>query len=430
MDRTNIKDLKENIGKKVKINGFVQAIRDQGGMVFLIVRDQSGFDQTIVKKETEKAFDIAKKITLESVVEIVGTVEKVEQAPNGVELKIEEVKVLSEAAPELPIPVIEEKSGGETDVTKRLDYRWIDLRKPEKKKIFEVWTELEKGFREYFTANNFIQLYSPSFMEAASEGGAEVFEVQYFDKKAYLSQSPQFYKQMAMASGFEKVFMFVPYFRAEPSFTARHMTEFTGWDFEISYIESHKDIMDQLENLFISGFEKVKESLDIDISVPTKPFPKYTMAEAKDMLEKSGMKTQRETDLRADEEIALSKIVKDETGHDFVFVTDWPTKARPFYHMRHEDDPELTNSFDLLYKGLEVATGAQREHRYDVLVKQAKEKVVDTNPLEGYFNFFKYGCPPHGGVGIGPARIVMQILDIPSIKDATFLPRDVKRLTP
>lgn len=430
MERTYIKDLKENIGKKVKINGFVQAIRDQGGMVFLIIRDVSGFDQTIVKKDTEEAFSIAKDLTLESVIEILGTVEKVKQAPNGVELKVEEIIVLSSAEPELPIPVLEEKSGGETDITKRLDYRWVDLRKPENRKVFKVWTELEKGFREYFYANNFIQLYSPSFMEAASEGGAEVFEVQYFDRKAYLSQSPQFYKQMAMASGFEKVFMFVPYFRAEPSFTARHVTEFTGCDFELSYINSHEDVMDQLENVYISGFEQIKNSLDVDVTVPKKPFPKYTMAEAKELLEKSGMKTQREADLRADEEVALSKIVKEESGHDFVFVTDWPVEARPFYHMRCEDNPRLTKSFDLLYKGLEVTTGSQREHRYDILISQAKDKDVDITPLEGYFNFFKYGCPPHGGVGIGLARIVMRILDIPSIKEATFLPRDVKRLTP
>ncbi|MFH1648825.1 MAG: aspartate--tRNA(Asn) ligase [Patescibacteria group bacterium] len=429
MDRTYIKDLKENIGKKVKINGFVQAIRDQGGMVFLIVRDQSGFDQTIVKKDTEGAFNIAKDLTLESVIEIIGTVEKVEQAPNGVELKIEEIKVLSKAVPELPIPVIEEKSGGETDVTKRLDYRWIDLRKPEKKKIFEVWTELEKGFRNYFYENGYTQLYTPSFMKTASETGADVFEVKYFEEKAYLAQSPQFYKQMAIASGIEKVFIMGPVFRAEPSFTTRHMTEFTGWDIEISYIDSHEDVMDELERIIVSGFEQLKKS-GIEVEVPSTPFPKITMEEAKEKLENAGIKGKREYDLSAEEEIALSELIKKDKGHDFVFLTDWPIGGRPFYHMRYEDNPKLTKSFDLLYKGLEIVTGAQREHRYDVLVSQAKEAGMDLKSLEDYLNFFKYGCPPHGGVGMGPARLIMKILDISSVKDATFLPRDVKRLTP
>jgi aspartyl-tRNA synthetase len=221
-----------------------------------------------------------------------------------------------------------------------------------------------------------------------------------------------------------------PVFRAEPSFTSRHMTEFTGWDFEISYISSHCDVMEEEENLIAEGFQNLKDSLELSIEVPTTPFPKITMKEAKERLEKSGVKGGRKFDLTGDEEIELCRIIKEETGHDFVFVTDWPAEARPFYHMRHDDNPSLTKSFDLLYKGLEITTGSQREHRYDVLISQAKEKGMSVESLQDYLNFFRYGCPPHGGVGIGPGRLVMKILDIPSVKEATFLPRDVKRLKP
>jgi nondiscriminating aspartyl-tRNA synthetase len=430
MERTYAKDLREHTGKPVKVCGFVQTIRKQGGIMFLILRDVTGTVQAIVLKGDEKVFEEASKLSLESVVEIDGSVKEEKQAPGGYELKVEKITVLSAAEPELPIPIVEEKGGEETDVTKRLDWRCIDLRKEKNLKIFKVWTELERGFRKYFEDAGYLQIYTPSFMGTASETGSDVFEVKYFETKAYLAQSPQFYKQMAMASGFEKVFVMGPVFRAEPSFTSRHMTEFTGWDFEISYIDSHEDVMAEEEKVLVAGFTQLKEKLGLNIEVPSTPFPKMTMEEAKDKLEKAGAKSGKKGDLTGEEEITLSDIVKKETGHDFVFVTDWSIENRPFYHMRYEDNPKLTKSFDLLYKGVEVTTGAIREHRYDILVKQAKDKGMDVDTLEDYLNFFKYGCPPHGGVGIGPGRLVMKILDLPSVKEATFLPRDVKRLRP
>jgi len=430
MDRTYIKDLKDQVGKQVKICGFVQTIRKQGGIIFLILRDVTGIIQTVVSKEEEKVFEKASDLSLESVVSIEGLAKEEKQAPGGFEIKIEKIEILSKAEPELPIPVVEEKSGDATDITKRLDWRWLDLRKPNNLLIFKVWTELEEGFRKYFDEAGFIQIYTPSLMGTASETGSDVFEVKYFETKAYLAQSPQFYKQMAMASGFEKVFVAGPVFRAEPSFTTRHMTEFTGWDFEISYINSHEDVMAEEERLLVSGFKALKDNLKLDIEVPSIPFPKVTMEEAKKKLSKVGVKSGKKYDLTSDEEIALSEMIKKETGHDFVFVTDWPVEARPFYHMRYEEKPGITKSFDLLYKGIEVTTGSQREHRYDVLKKQAKEKGIALEPLQDYFNFFRYGCPPHGGVGIGPGRLMMKILDLPSIKEATYLPRDVKRLKP
>jgi aspartyl-tRNA synthetase len=430
MERTYIKDLKEKIGEKVKISGFVQAIRDQGGIKFFVVRDVTGNVQIVFLKGAGRVFDEAGEVSLESVVSIEGLVKEEKQAPGGFEIQAESLEVLSKAEPELPIPVIEEKSGEPTDISKRLDWRWIDLRKEENLKIFKVWTDLEKGFRKYYEQKGFIQIYTPSLMGTASETGADVFKLDYFEKEAYLAQSPQFYKQMAMSSGFEKVFVMGPVFRAEPSFTSRHMTEFTGWDFEISYVSSHEDVMAEEEKLLVSGFQQLKDSLNLEIDVPSIPFPRISMSVAKEKLSKAGVNVGRKYDLSGEEEIELSKMIKEETGHDFVFVTDWPFEARPFYHMKHDDNPELTKSFDLLYKGLEVTTGAQREHRYEVLISQAKEKGMSIEPLQDYLNFFRYGCPPHGGVGIGPGRLVMKILDIPSVKEVTYLPRDVKRLKP
>ena len=428
-ERTQIKDVSEKDTKQILIKGFVQTIRDQGKIKFLILRDVSGILQCVVTKDCVD-FEKVSKLSLESVVEIVGKVKAEKQSPGGFEIQVENVNALSVADPNLPIPVVSEKGGEETAAPKRFDYRWIDLRKPEKQIIFKVWTSLERGAREFLNENGFIQIYTPSFMSTPSESGAEVFEVPYFEGKSYLAQSPQFYKQMAMASGFEKVFMTGPVFRAEPSFTTRHMTEFTGWDFEVSYISSHFEVMEIEELLLVKSFGKVKKDLGLDIEIPSIPFPKISIKDVKEKLKKAGIKSEKFFDLSPEEEREISIIIKEELGHDFIFLTDYPIEARPFYHMRHEDNPLLTKSFDLLYKGLEVTTGAQREHRYDVLVKQAKEKGMSVESLKYYLDFFKYGCPPHGGVGIGPGRLVMKMLDLASVKEATFLPRDVKRLTP
>ncbi|MBU1867991.1 aspartate--tRNA(Asn) ligase [Patescibacteria group bacterium] len=429
MQRTLVRHIKEKIGEQIKINGWVQSIRDQGGIKFLQIRDVSGVVQAVVIESTTDLVTIVGGLSLESVVEIMGVVKEEKRARGGVEVEIKDIIVLSKAAPELPIPVIY-KGGKEPSQPNRLDWRWIDLRRPEKLMIFKVWTELECGFRDFFEKEGYLQVYPPSFMSTPSESGSELFEVSYFEKKAYLAQSPQFYKQMAMASGFEKVFMFAPVFRAEPSFTTRHTTEFTGLDVEISYITSHYDLMEMEENLIVAGFQRVKNKLDLDISIPPTPFPKISMEKAKQKLREAAIRSEKEYDINPEEEREICRIIKEETGHDFVFITEYPVEARPFYHMRVGDAVSLTKSFDLLYKGVEITTGAQREHRYEILIEQAKEKEMDLESLEHYFNFFKYGCPPHGGIGAAPVRIVMKMLNLPNLREATFLPRDVNRLTP
>jgi aspartyl-tRNA synthetase len=374
---------------------------------------------------------------LESVVEIVGLAKAEKQAPGGIEITAEKISVFSPAFPELPIPVVE-KGVEETDLQKRLDWRWLDLRKPEKALVFKVWTLMEQSFREYWTQNGYIEIHSPKFMSAPSESGAELFEVKYFDRKAYLAQSPQFYKQMAMAAGFERVFEVGPVFRANPSFTSRHDTEFTGYDVEISFIESHQEIMTEEQKAIRYAIKRIKEKFGKEIStlygrdliIPKLPFPQITMKQAKEILAKIGVPSEKGGDLTPEEERKLSDYIKEKEGHEFVFVTEYPIEVRPFYHMRLESNPKLTKSFDLLWNGLEITTGAQREHRYDILVAQAKEKGLTLKPIQFYLNFFKYGCPPHGGFGLGPSRMLMKIFNVGNVREVTYLYRGVNRLEP
>jgi len=435
--RILINQIKKKIGQKVKIAGFVKTIRDHGGIKFLIVRDISGIIQVVVNKSNIETAKTAELLNLESVVEILGVVEEEKQAPNGFEIQAEEIKILSLSAPELPIPVVE-KGQEETEQHIRLDWRWLDLRKPKKALIFKVWTVMEQAFREYLLSNGFIQIHSPKLMNAPSESGAELFEVKYFDRTAYLAQSPQFYKQMAMAAGFEKVFEIGPVFRANPSFTSRHDTEFTSYDVEISFIESYKDIISLEERLIQYMLTKIKEKLgdlilnfyDREIIIPSIPFPKVTMKEAKKILSKLGVPSEKEGDLTPEEERKLCEYIKEKTNHEFVFATEWPADVRPFYHMRLEKDPSLTKSFDLLWNGLEITTGAQREHRYDILKKQAEEKNISLDSIKFYLNFFKYGCPPHGGFGLGPTRMLIKIFNVSNVREVTYLYRGVNRLEP
>lgn len=438
MERTHIGDLKKHIGEQVAIAGFAQVIRNQGSIQFLVVRDISGVVQVVVTKDKTEARAVVDALTLESVVEIFGLAKAEAQAPGGFEIAAEQVRILSLAAPELPIPVVEKGGDEEADQSIRLDWRWLDLRKPKHALVFRVWTLMEAAFRKYWVGHDYIEIHSPKLIATPSESGSEVFEVKYFERKAYLAQSPQFYKQMAMAAGFEKVFEVGPVFRAEPSFTSRHATEFTGYDSEISYIQSHYEVAAEQEKLLVSVLQKTKERYGEDVknlfgrevAVPTLPFPKISMKEAKSVLATLGVPSEKDGDISPEEERKISEYIKEKFDHEFVFVTEYPVGVRPFYHMHHEKDPKLTKSYDLLWNGIEIATGAQREHRYDVLVSQAEEKGMKLEPIQFYLNFFKYGCPPHGGFGMGPNRMIMKLLNIENVREASFLYRGVRRLEP
>lgn len=443
MQRFLIKDTAKHVGEKVRVCGWVNTYRAHGKILFVDLRDISGVLQVVFVPSNKEVYDLAQTLRTEWVVEIVGQiVKRPENMVNPkietgqVEMSVESLKVLSEAETP-PIP-IEETTTEETEIDKRLDWRWIDLRKPKNLLVFKAWTLLEAAFREFWISNNYVEIHSPKLIATASESGAEVFEVKYFKGKAYLAQSPQFYKQMAMAAGFEKVFETGPVFRAEPSFTSRHATEFTGYDCEISFIDSHYDIMEEEERLIVYGLNKVKEvygeeikkMFNREVIVPTIPFPKISMAEAKKILASKGIKSEKEGDISPEEERALGEYIKEKYNHEFVFITEYPVSVRPFYHMHDEKDPSLTKSADLLWNGLEITTLAQREHRYDVLVKQAKQKKMNIKKIQFYLDFFKYGCPPHGGFGMGPNRMIMKLFGIENVRDAMFLYRGVKRLTP
>jgi aspartyl-tRNA synthetase len=302
-----------------------------------------------------------------------------------------------------------------------------------------VQTTLEQGMREFAYAAGATEMHTPKLMGTASESGAEVFELDYFGRSAYLAQSPQFYKQMAIAAGIDRVFEVGPVFRAEPSFTSRHATEFTGVDVELAWTDGVEDVMVFEEGMLAHALGEVArthgaavaERFGVDVTVPDTPFPGVTMAEAQEILRRGGWDPAgAREDLDPEGERRLAAHIKAETGHEFVFVTHYPASIRPFYHMRSADHPDLTLSFDLLWKGLEITTGAQREHRYDVLLEQAAQKGMGTGPLHAYLDCFRYGCPPHGGFGMGLARVLMVLLGLDSIREAGFLFRGPHRLTP
>lgn len=437
MERVLVKNVTDHIGETVTIAGFIQIVRDQGSIKFLMIRDISGVVQVVITKDKTDAMAIAAQLSHESVVQITGLAKAEKQAPGGFEVAAEHIEILSLANPELPIPVVE-KGQEETDQSIRMDWRWIDLRKPEKALIFKVWTIMEQAFRNYCIENRFIEIHSPKLTATATESGSELFEVKYFDQKAHLAQSPQLYKQMAMAAGFEKVFEVGPVFRANPSFTSRHDTEFTMYDIEMSFISSHHDLMDEEEKMVVAMLTVVKEKYGDEIQtvygreviIPKLPFPRLTMQEAKEILKKLGIPNERGDDMSPEEERAICEYVQKEMGNEFVFIHEFPTKVRAFYSMRKEDDPSVTKSFDLLWNGLEITSGAQREHRVEQLEKQIKEQGLNPKSFETYLNFFRYGCPPHGGFAPGPTRILMKLLNIPNVREVTYLYRGVHRLEP
>jgi nondiscriminating aspartyl-tRNA synthetase len=439
MERTPIGELRSKIGETVLIQGWLQTLRDQKKMQFLILRDRTGLVQIAHWKgnNPELAEQIS-KITVESALTITG---KVVDNPvvklNGLEVQLETLKLEALAGEQIPFDPFGENQPA---VDFRMDWRYLDLRRPESLLIFKAQTVAEAAMREYWLKHDFIEIHTPKIMGTPSESGAELFEIVYFDRKAYLAQSPQFYKQAAMAAGFEKVFEIGPVFRADPSFTARHMTEFTGVDMEISWVESHDDVMQVEEQLLQVVYQRVKdalgpeikERLGTDIVVPEVPFPRISMAQAIEILKKEGysLPPEKKGDLDPAGERLIGQYVKREFNHDFVFLTDWPIAVRPFYHMRYPDQPNLTKSFDLIANGLEITTGAQREHRIEILEKQAAEKGLHLEPIADYLNNFRYGCPPHGGFGMGLSRLLMVMLGLQNIRETVFLFRGPNRLTP
>ncbi|SHE95435.1 aspartyl-tRNA synthetase [Ferrithrix thermotolerans DSM 19514] len=433
IERTTIASLDKFEDQKVTVCGWVEKIRDQKTVQFIVLRDETGSAQLVREKvDRDPVCELISALPAESVVSVEGVVKLDPRVKlGGLELKVEAIDVLSKAE---TLPINEE-----TSLDKRLDWRFIDLRSRRNRLIFEVQTELERSYRKTWESEGFIEIHSPKLMAAASESGAELFRVDYFDTSAYLAQSPQFYKQMAMAAGFNKVFEIGPVFRANPSFTSRHDTEFTSVDVEISWIDSHEDVMNFEQHLLTEMLGHISETFQdeifstfgVDVVVPKLPFPRIKLSDAIDLVERSGHKVERtDGDLDPEGERRIAEFVQREFGHQFVFLTDYPATVRPYYHMRHPENHTLTKSFDLVWKGLEITTGAQREHRYDILVAQAEEKGLELAPLQFYLDFFRFGMPPHGGFGMGLTRVLMILLGLKNVREVTFLYRGPNRLSP
>ncbi len=441
-----IKDLAAREDGTVRVSGWVEKVRDQRYVQFVVLRDESGAVQLVnggVLREQDPEnprSDVLvprtttiSELTQGSFVTVTGELQHNERVKlGGVEVQIEEIEVVTASLPDNPV-------AGDSNIDVRLDWRFLDLRRPEQNLVFRVQTAFLHALRQVWVDRGFIEIQTPKLMASASESRAELFEVEYFEGKAFLAQSPQFFKQMAQAAGFGGIFEVGPAFRADHSFTSRHATEFTSIDTELSWIDSPEDVMELHEELLVAGLTAVKEQLGaeieklfgIEVEVPSRPFPRIPLAEAKEIVKAEGYEVPRaDADMDPEGERRIAAHVKKKFGHDFVFLTDYDASIRPFYHMRNAENPQLTQSYDLIYRGTEISTGAQREHRIEVLEAQAVEKGMDPKELSFYLDFFRYGVPPHGGFGMGLNRVLMLLLKQQSIREVTYLFRGPNRLLP
>jgi aspartyl-tRNA synthetase len=433
--RTLIKDLAHAPEGTVSVAGWVDTVRDQKKVQFVVLRDESGAAQLVHPRpeETDPMAEIISGLAAGTHIRVTGELKMDERVKlGGLEVKVASIEVVTEAIAETPI-------AADSGIDKRMDWRFLDLRHPRNNLLFRVETTLEHAMRTYWIENGFIEIHTPKLMASASESNAELFELEYFETKAYLAQSPQFFKQMAQSAGFGKIFEIAPVFRADPSFTSRHATEFISVDTEVSWIDSHEDVMRMQEELLVAAIsavkeehgDEIKELFDVDVVVPTIPFPRIPLAEAKKIVAERGYEVPRaDDDMDPEGERQVAAYVEEKFGHEFVFLTDYASTIRPFYHMRHADNPSLTNSYDLIWRGTEITTGAQREHRVDILEAQAREKGLDPEELSFYLDFFRYGVPPHGGFGMGLQRVMMLLLHQPNLREVTYLFRGPNRLAP
>ncbi len=437
MENIKLNNLKDFYNQKITINGFVDSIRNLQYVIFLVIRDSFGKVQVTIEKENnQELVKLIEDLKEESTVKITGTLmlnEKVKLG--GHELIPDEIIITSHCLEELPFNY---KDSNSANLDTRLDYRFLDLRNEKNNLIFRIQSSLVQAMREYCYQQGLTEIHTPKLIGTASESGSEVFAVKYFNRKAYLAQSPQFYKQMAMAAGFPGIFEVAPCYRAENSNTNRHTTEFTSFDVEISNINSYDDVMNFEQDMIIYALKEVskkyqtqiKNIFDIDINIPTINFPKVNLNDLCEAFKKEynyQCNEDEQYDLSSEGERLASRFARDKYNSDFIFVTGYPAKKRAFYHMR--DEQGILLGYDLIWNGVEITSGAQREHRYEIIKKQAEEKGLNKD-VDFYLQFFKYGCPPHGGFAIGIDRLTMLLLGIPTIKEAMFLFRGPNRLYP
>lgn len=438
MKKVYVKDLKQWVGKEICFSGFVVSIRDKKWVMFVILRDSTGLLQMTIEKSEEKnqeLLEIMSEVSVDSTILIHGTLVENEAVKlNGMELIPHSIQVTSHAD---TLPFDYNNLDG-VNLDTRLDFRWLDFRCERNLLVRKIESTFVGAMRNFLLEQDFTEIHTPKLLGTASESGSEVFEVKYFDRFAYLAQSPQFYKQMAIAGGLSKVFEVAPAFRAENSNTYRHATEFTSFDLEFSYIDSYEDVMDFEEDLLIAGLtkvkemygEKIKEVFGQEVIVPSKPFPRISLENLyQELHNRYGYVIPSEDigDMNNETETLTSRYAMEEFGHEFIFITGFSANKRAFYHMRGEEG--VLQGYDLIWRGTEITTGAQREHRYEEIQKNAQEKGLSED-VKFYLEFFRYGCPPHGGFALGIDRLTMLLLGLPSLKETQFLFRGPNRLEP
>lgn len=429
MERSYIKDLAVNGEETVLLKGWVHKIRDLSHVSFIMLRDKSGIIQLVCTKEQIKG------LRLENAIEVKGIVRENEKAPRGMEIEVSSIEVAGKVFyDKLPFEIqsYKDKAALET----QLDFRTISLRIPKKKAIFKVQNEIETAFRAFFKSNYFEEIHTPKITHSGTEGGSEVFTVNYFNRRAFLSQSPQFWKQMMVGAGFERVFEVGFAYRAELHNTWRHLNEYVSLDVEMGFIKDETELMDIEEKFLNYLYKHLKETCSeelkmFNVELPEQlTIPRIPLAEAQEILLKEFNKKSPVGNIDNEGEALFHKYIKEKYNTDFVFLTEYPSAKRPMYAMEREDDAEITKSFDLIFKGVEITTGGQRIHDYEMLKAKMERLGIKVEDFDFYLNTFKYGMPPHGGFAIGLERITMQILGLGNIREASLFPRDMKRLTP
>ncbi len=434
MKRTLTTDINRQIGKEITLYGWIHKLRKLGGISFIVLRDRAGLAQAVIDGAREN--DKLKELTTETVVKITGKVVKEERAPYGAELHDAKIEVLSPVKEDIPIAINKKEINVNLDTL--LDNRPITLRSPKQRAIFKVQAEIVDEFRKFLTQEGFTEINSPSIVSSGLEtGGAEMFEVKYFKQKAFLSQSPQMYKQI-LVGVYERVFETAYMYRAEKHSTSRHLNEYMSLDLEMGFINSWEDIMDLEEKYLNVLIEKLGkncteqfEMLGIDLPQMSKRIPRMKLIEAQEILEKEYReKCLGAPDLDPKQERQICEYAAKKHGSEFVFITHYPSKKRPFYTYDDPDNPKETLSFDLLFRGQEVTTGGQRLHIYEDYIKKMKDRGMDPKNFEDYLSAFRYGMPPHGGLAIGLERLTARLLNLDNIREASLFPRDINRLRP
>ncbi|MBI2547182.1 MAG: aspartate--tRNA(Asn) ligase [Candidatus Aenigmarchaeota archaeon] len=437
MKRTHYtSELKDAIGKEAIVKGWVHDIRLMGGINFLLLRDMDGIVQ-ITAPRNKISPDILKKIEglhNEDVIDVKGTVQKTAKTKTGIEIIPKNIEIISASEPMLPL---DPRRVTKANLDTKLDWRSLDLRSPENLAVFKIQSKLMESMEEYLIKNKFMKVFTPSLIGGISEGGSEVFSVVYYDKQVFLRQDPQLHRELLIAGGFERIFETGPSWRAEKSHTVRHMSEHRTIAAELAFIEDEHDVMKMEEGMVVNALEKVKkecggelEILNKEIKIPKTPFPELQFPKIYDILKELGKPIQKGEDLNRESEETLSDYVKEKFKSDFFFVNKFPFAVKPFYVMRADDRSEWARSIDMVFKGTELSSGGQREHRYPKLISQIKEKGLNLDSLKWFTEVFKYGVPPMGGFSLGIERFTMKLLDIENVREATLFPRDTERILP